>query len=567
MIVYGLPLAAAFLVRAALFRVWIGSPLTHYSKIPGLDMQTLLEQGRSFYEGNGSFSLYQALIAGTCLLNNGQPWLTGLVLVQMLLGALIGVLVSHCSLRLTGLRWAAAAAGLLAGLYAPALMYESVSLKETVFLFTGALSLSAALECRRQHFRSFWPLLAGLAAAGPLLLRMAGGLWTTVLLAWLGYMIFRKAQQTPNTHHKAIQALGLLFAGAACAILLASIVNKRNCGSFAPFNNNISYLLRVGAANAPDTLDMPESAAGENSGISSLELLGNYASKISDSFRAFELSDNLNYYFIRELLPPLTFLPGPLLLLPLSVTGLLLMLLTGRLCRREGIIFLYLAAFLVPFCLFVPLGRYRLTLLPALAITAPFTVVWCWEKLRRKEKLLKVLLAIALYCLVFCWAAPHSLPIRATDYVALGLALEAKNGHATPAAISCFANAWRIAPDSPRYANHLAVRLIEKACFAEALEVLSPVLEKNPGSYKASLNSALAMNALGRNQEAERLLRSLNPPGNGRSRFIYFFQLGESLRLQGKKTDAAIAFEEALKNCGDKEQEVLTRKLLNECNQ
>ena len=67
-----LPVAAiATAVRLWVYASWLDSPLRWFHRVPGLDMQTLLEFGQRLVDGIGLFTLHRTLIAGVWLANGG----------------------------------------------------------------------------------------------------------------------------------------------------------------------------------------------------------------------------------------------------------------------------------------------------------------------------------------------------------------------------------------------------------------------------------------------------------------------------------------------------------------
>ena len=119
----------AITIRVILLSFWSNSPFRNYSEINGLDMKTLLAMGELFYHGKIAFSLYNLLIATVMLCNDGMISVIAIIIIQQLLGVFTSLLTTWISLKISGSRLIALLAGIVAALYAPALIYESVTLR------------------------------------------------------------------------------------------------------------------------------------------------------------------------------------------------------------------------------------------------------------------------------------------------------------------------------------------------------------------------------------------------------------------------------------------------------
>ena len=93
---------------------------------------------------------------------------------------------------------------------------------------------------------------------------------------------------------------------------------------------------------------------------------------------------------MREQLFPCAILPGPGLMIPLAVAGLVLLIIRGRFRHRELILLLYILAFALPITIFLPLGRYRLILYPVFSIIMlyPFQLIFSYIQEFKKSILL-----------------------------------------------------------------------------------------------------------------------------------------------------------------------------------
>ncbi|MDD5599862.1 MAG: phospholipid carrier-dependent glycosyltransferase, partial [Victivallaceae bacterium] len=192
LLVYALPAAAALLVRVLLLLNWWSSPVRWYCNISGLDMQSVLQTGKMFYDGEEVIALYRALLAAILLFNNGTPCPEAAVILQLLSGVIIAPLTAWCALKLWGKPWPAMVAGLFAALYAPAMMYQALVLKESILLFFALLSLAAVLWTHKRRFSrsSLW--ICGLFLALACVCRISALPFCGFASLWIIAALFKK---------------------------------------------------------------------------------------------------------------------------------------------------------------------------------------------------------------------------------------------------------------------------------------------------------------------------------------------------------------------------------------
>jgi len=528
---------AALAARAAVFCSFLQTPLDFYVKFEGLDMKFIHFQGESFYHLHGILSVHRLLCAVSMLFTGGSLSPTALAAAQMILGALGAVLVCDAVLRISGSRLAALASGLLAATYAPALMYETLVLKESVCVFMASLSLWTVSLAGVSRRGAWAGALHGAAAAAMPLARFAGLLWSLSSIAWLA---LRKAGSARAAKKSWIPAAAFL-----AALALAWAFNFLVLGDARLFETNASYNLQLGASGNPS------SYSGVDKAIEALpawKLLLKAAeeapAKALCLLKAYQIPDNVNYYFLREAMPPLKSLPGPMLLVPLGLAGLLLGLLKtkGNPLRKEALPALQFASLALPLCLFIVTGRHMLYLAPSLCAGAGVFVAAfaasCLKAARSRSVMKPALLAGALALLAW-QAVPNSIPLRADDFIAYGLASELKRGP-TEEAGRCFANALNLSPDSVPAAVNLGKWLIESGSPAQAADFLRDFAKRSPGNFKIMLNFSTALLMSGGAAEAEKSLEAF--PKNGLSpeqTAKLLFNLSEARRLQGKAAQGA----------------------------
>ncbi|OGV55940.1 MAG: hypothetical protein A2017_07680 [Lentisphaerae bacterium GWF2_44_16] len=576
-LVYLLPLIAGLISRIFLFQNWLDSPLRYYHLIQGLDMKTMLELGSRFYHLDTNFSIYRLLIASVMFFNHGAHCVEALIIIQMLFGSLTGVLIAYISLRISGNRYISMFCGILAALYSPALLYECLTLQESTFLFFNILSIAVILKARTKHFSALWLIFSGIALFLPPLMRFSSFLWALLGLLWIILYMLRRVRirNTTGILKEMFPVFLFLFIGIAAVVLPVSLFNLYKGWDLMPFSPaNLKYTLQLGSMENPSNLNLPPSTETEKQhelAISFKNIFkqaANYSKKALFIFRAFEIPNNVNYYFIRSHLNPLEYLPGPLLLIPAAVCGIIIMLAKRRFMRRESILFFYLISFTIPLCIFFPLGRYRIVFLPVFCLFAGYFLMHIireFKKVSRGGKFTVFLIPLLLYALIFRWAAPSNLPLRAEDFVTYGQALEIQKGD-VPEVETCFALALLANPESKSAALNLTDKLIRHAKFEKARSIIEPFYFQDMQNYKFAIKYAASLLGIGKAEEAEEILRQLPPPENKVSRYNYFFNLAESRRLQRKDAEAAEAYKKAMELTDRKENLEILKEFLKKVN-
>lgn len=558
-------LAAALAARAWVFAAFIDSPLGFYSGIDSLDMSLIAAQGESFAKGHGIFSAHRVLVAAAMTLSGGGKLdINALVLVQMALGAAASCLLAACAMRLTASRLAGLASGLLAASYSPELLYETLCLKESAFHFMAALTLWTFLNaCARR--RSEAALFAHGAAAALLpLTRFAGLLWCILSIALLSW---KSARTRTGGFNSAPILPAFVLAGALAVWLPALGWNVWKADSAQLFEGNLKYNLQVGATAEVKSYDADDKAREERPFASFLGgALLQAPSKFIPLLRAYQPPDNVNYYFMKGLLPPLELLPGPMLLIPLGVSGLLLMAMRSgwRRRRRMWVAPLHFMAFAIPVCMFVPTGRYMLALAPAYALGAGFVIlsfVRACAASRKGNGIVKPCLIAGLVALAAWFAIPSGVPLREADFTSLGMALQMKEGPSENAGMA-FLKAMTLSGGSPSSVLNFSKWLVDAGSPAEAANVLRPTFQRNPSNFKLLLNLTTALNRSGGAAEAERTLESSTPPASGDQRAKYFINLGVAKASLGHPMEASKCFSEALASADSEELKKLAIELL-----
>jgi tetratricopeptide (TPR) repeat protein len=566
-----LPPLTAVILRILAFKELLNSPLRYYSSVGGLDMQGLLNLGRWLYEGRGIFSIYSGLAAFVMLLNGGQEWPEALIVIQYACGTILAFLIAWIALRLTGRRGVALTAGMAAALYAPELMYESVTLRESVMVFACTLSLALVVTWRRRHFANWRMVAVGAILALPCLVRASAGLWTALAMLWVWAYILRKQRVSLKTDWlKALRKGALIGVGAIILLLPSWGWNYFAQGYPLPFYLNIGYSVKAGKVDNARTMnvEMSKTASAaalqtepESCPVPSTEASGRaackvvcpfikYGKKFIEVFLPFEKANNLNFYYMRQKFPILTNLLRPEILITLATVMLIWWLLRGACLRKEAILFIYLIALTIPMCVFLPLARYRLALLPVFCIAGAVLPVRELNLLLRKKSIWKfaiIIVALLVYCKL-TW--PKVVPVRSEDFIAWGKAMKSR-GDQPIMYLREFRDGYLLQPESASAAFNFAGALLQIRKFEDAAKVCLNTLRAHPDNQGLKLYAASGFTGSGRPQAAERILLSIKEPSDHTG---YYYNLGECLRLQKRYADAVKAYSNALKGARTERQ-------------
>ncbi|MFA6569035.1 MAG: phospholipid carrier-dependent glycosyltransferase, partial [Victivallales bacterium] len=476
-LVYLTVFIAALTARIILFANWMESPFRYYHKISGLDMKTIMGNAEQFCLGKTDFSIYKSYVYCCYLLSGHELNVPAIISGQLALGIVTSLLITFITFKILRNRTAALISGMLAALYSPELMYESMTLIESVYVLTCVLSLAAIVHQNRRPGSKTWLVLSGIAAALPSLVRFPGILWTLLAVAWIIYTQLRRDRKHRHTINSGLAVL-LPITGLLMAFIPVSIFNFSNMSNFNPIPafRSSAYAVKAGLEINLTSHSLPAKSLGSGNSPSYVGKAENYAGKFISIFSAYELPDNLNYYFVKEMLPPLKHMAGPLLLIPFATLGMLIVILKRRTKPRETfLLFIYLAAFAIPMTVFIPLGRYKLVLLPVFCVFAAFAIVFIIRNVlpfRKKKKYLTPLaLALAAaYSLLFIIASPKTIE-RAEDFVGYGKAMETAGGYDGREIEASYRIAYKLSP-TVSAASHLASHLMNNSEFAEAENIL-----------------------------------------------------------------------------------------------
>lgn len=549
--VYLLVLIVALAARIILFFSWLESPFRYYHKISGLDMKTVLWLAESFRNGNEGFSIYNLFVT-VCLKIGGD--IPTIIAGQCILGILTSLLITYVALRAFRNKIAAAIAGTIGALYGPELLYESVTLRESIFVFMATFSLAAVFHLKAKMYSTPRLIMSGCALAAIPMVRLAGILWTACAMIWVLITSLKSGRKNGLRFQ---WKLLLLPAAMTMTFTIVSTYNYIKVSNINPIPrfSSTSYVLKAGASeNISSHSPMPTQQSKTPIISSYTGKLKNYAGKLISIFNAFEIPDNMNYYFVREFLKPLKYMPGPLLLIPLAALGILILACRRMLRGNTLLLLVYLFSFTVPLIVFIPIGRHRLVLLPVLCTFAGYAIAFilnCLMHFRKRQ--ITILVLAAAYSALFIFASPKMVIMRAEDFVAYGSAMEISGKYDKREIEASYRIAYQLTP-TVSAAIHLTNHLMKNSEFLEAAGILKGFYDSNPDNQTISINYASALMGTGKPEEAEKILLGISEPANRSSKVNYNFQLGESRRLQGKKAEALACYQLALEYSDTDEQ-------------
>ena len=545
LLIYAIPALAALLVRVLLLINWWDSPVRWYCNISGLDMQTILQTAEWLYNGETTFALYKAILTAILFLNKGATCPEAVVIIQLISGIFIAPLVAWCTLRLWGKTYWALASGLLAALYAPAMMYQVLILKESILLFFALLSLTAVLWAHKHHFSSKALWICGIFLALACICRMNALPFCGLASLWIIACLFKKLKGVKKTilFRTSFLALGILTVFVPISIINACLTEG---SSFLPVQMpSIEYISKLGSIVNPTSMNVSLTTPKTTSPKATNGFMFNMARKVPSIFSASEIPNNVNYYFLKDKLFPLQYLIGPFLLIPLAVTALILLIFNRGILRKESILFVFIFSYMLPMCYFVPLARYRLVLIPVFCMLAPYPVFTVWKAWHNK-KLLWVLLPIMLWAIILYINLPLNSFLRATDFVSYGKGIQFKTGKST-SALPYFYEAYQKTKTEETIVN-FAWFLIKNRSPKDAVAVLLPAFKKSPNNLAYRYYLGIAYFFTGQTEKAEQLFSKINPDDMEGLKAKYYYFYENSLRAQNKHKAADKLHQRALKD-------------------
>ncbi|MBE6363206.1 MAG: hypothetical protein E7054_06085 [Lentisphaerae bacterium] len=424
----------AIITRLVFYALFAGTMFRYYHQVSGLDMQTLLH----FSEwGNNPdvppfFTIHRTVIYLLWKFNNGVHAVDALFLLQSISGILGAVAVADLILMLTGRRKAALAGGVLYAVYLPFLIYEFSVLQETFAVNVLLFAVWSLFYARKRHFALLPSLSSGLLWGLSLTGRPVAV--PVVLAAVTGVFLWCRRR-------KILKNWGIFLLGILLTAGGASVFNHIHGWKYGPFYNVLPYTVQYNTGNT-GTSGTVKSVNIQNSyGRKLLTTAGKMLIRTPQMLSVRELPENQNIYFWRHKMPETSLLPGPEILMTLTVFSLCVLLFSGAWKHKEGVI-LWILLMAPALCGREAIGRYRLMLCPYFIIIAVSGIAYLYRMKKGRTKLISGIVSavIALSAAVYEMNQNHGL--RLSDFHSWAIATESVHGN-TEQTLDAYYDYWQ----------------------------------------------------------------------------------------------------------------------------
>ena len=476
-------LAAALTVRVVYGVLFSATELAAFNSIKGLDMDTLL----SFSEWNTSipasapmFVLHRFMLFFLYMLCGGAHNFMLIYIAQALAGTAASVCAAWSVWMLSKNIRTAFTAGIIYALYGPFLLYESVALQEAVL--THTLTIGFAFYV---WFVKSGRISAGVTAGLILGMNSAGRPATAFLAIVLALLPFVKERKFALKNFSVPCAIAAVW-------LTASLFNGHFRGNYSPFFNVMPHLVELHA---------PQSAAATPAGgfSSTFRVLWGAIKNVPQLFGMREIPENLDYDVIRQILPILSL--GPLLVMPFAISGAAA---AAAMKRKEFLLLcITCGALLLPLAARIPIGRYRLMLMPFFIAFAAIFITELIENSRRRAALICIVIGVLGTNMLL--ASPLVRPNPAAHHT---FALAAIKRGTDPA--KHLEKAWELSGHTYKSSGlMLVLQYLKKSDFSSAEKIIS---QDKSNSAEFTYYLALVRIAQNRLPEANSLLQQIREP-------------------------------------------------------
>jgi Flp pilus assembly protein TadD len=544
------PLAVVFLI-ALIARLLVAVEVWDLPLVrtPKLDSAEYLTWARRLAAGDFAFPIvsphgpgYPVFLAAILFLGSGS--LKAGLVVQSLVGGLTSVMIAAITREWLGVR-AAVVAGFVYALYGPVVYVDTAFVAEGLLLFL--LTFAALMLCREPVTRSR-AALAGAALGLATLVRPTAIVFALAFLMWL---LWRRAR-------RAAVALS-----AVCALAMAPAIAKTWVDAGTPSIQGYGGLnfyignsplhdgrptFRLGAGWDGLNADALRSGASDPAAqdryylqktidevrqhpVAFVKLLG---MKMLWLVQSEEVRDSHSFYFFTDRAPLLRVLPRWALLFPLACAGGLA-LATARLKPRR-LLFLYAAAAAATTVFLVVGTRYRLPVVPALAIAAGAGSVAFFDSVRARRAREVALYGTAIVAAILIShlvTDPRDINI-AEEWALTGSSLITE--HNLTDAEAAYRRALALDPQSSLAWDGLGLVHYDAGRLPDARAALSHAIRLGPGNSHAFFHLALVDEREGKLADAAARYRravDLSPNDADMTR-----HLATALGMLGRSADA-----------------------------
>jgi len=474
--------------------------------------------------------------------------------IQAALAAINGVLLYHVGRRMIG-RGVGIGAAVAAAFYGPLIYYDGEMLAP-VLIVTTYLLLALALDRALKEGPGRWWVLSGVLVG---LAALAHGLALVILLLVCAYAIFGR-QTRPRPGSKRFLAAALLVLGALVIIAPVTIRNRLVSGEWVLISYNGPINLYIG--NHPDYDKMVGLRPGLEWGTLARSLNQEGISTIGDSSRYFtqgalrnmrehplavarvwlkklflffnadELKRDYPIYPVRDYSRLMWATlwkwrgPGGLIglgfpfgvVLPLAAVGWWAL-------RRRGVrlpaVEMIVAGHFLANMMFFICSRYRIPLAPFFLLYAAAAVQWAigerlWEARAMRLNGTPLVAALAIFLFSNARLTPMKNLSDQSEYE-FHLGYVCQMTRKPNEALECYLAALRADPELTEAHFFLGILYQDSLGQSDkALEQFDWVLARDPDNMSVLYNRALALNGIGRSEEARKIMETLieNDPEN-----------------------------------------------------
>jgi hypothetical protein len=563
---WSLPLLIALVSRYVFFIHFINSPFKFYHMVRGLDMYSIFVQFPT-----SSVTIYYLFLRAVNFFFGSAAFVENVVLIQLILGIIACGFIVYIAKKLTEDRRIACCAGLAYALYAPVLMYEGVILKESFYLFFAIFILFVCFYIIANKFSDLSMLLLGTVILIPGFVRNVGVALALIILCWFLYFLIKYTLKTKFNCKKKIiffiRKVLIFFIGLIIMMTAVFISSNNHIPIVLSVFSNFKYFAQVGQQKNLISINEYEnttvkltkqdlrSVSGENDNQeiitkyfneNSIQSIKNYVRNFLFTFRAYEIPNNLNYYFIRNVVLPLKYMLGPLLLFPVGIAGFAMLLLYWRKLKNPELVFLFSIPSIVACIIFLPLARYRIVITPVLIISASFFLIKLVDYIILGKYLKFIIYGIILILVSFIQL--YSLEdsyLRASDFVVYGQAARHENP-ASPVTLYCFKEAYNIRPDLNYTKNNLIQEYLRIGDFKNAETLLKSEYKKNPGNFDVVMNYTASLMGTKQYTKVYEVLSRLSIPKDKFNLKNYYFNWGEYYFFTGNHVKAIDSYKKTL---------------------
>ena len=542
-----LPLITAVTVRIIYFVFFINSPYKFYHLIKGLDMYSVFNR-----YPDGNVTVYYLFLRIIDFFTQPSFFIETVIVVQLIFGVAVCLFIVYICKQLTNNNKTASLAGIIYALYAPALMYEGFILKESFYLFFAVFILFMCFYTVSNKYSSISVFVLGFIILIPGLVRSVGGGLALIIFCWFIYSLIKYVVELKSCYKGKIKIIIKRVICFFLGLLLMLAAVYISCGNNLPptlsLFSNLSYFVKVGQQKELTSININrniDKTFSKNKKINNDNILSPKKSKWNIFiekqygklkiyirnflfiFRAYEIPNNLNYYFIRYTLMPLKYLIGPIFLFPVGLAGFIILLLGWKKYRKPELLLLFCLPVIAGCMIFLPIARYRIVIIPILVILASVFVVGFIDYIieKRYKKLvcggimLIFLTAIQVYSL-------QDYYLRASDYISYGQALRYQNPK-DPLILNCFKNAYSMRPDLSFTKKNLIVECLRTGDFKQAESLLKDEYKRSPYDFSIAMNYIASLMGTKQYDRVFEVLSNLKEPKDVHRLGDYYFSWGE----------------------------------------